>query len=114
MGSLPDIKYTDVDCLLISFIRYRSLGRYNRFQTREALQRGRRFEACFEKLFVSFADQQLGFSLAILIAVCSKWSQVSLYSLELAWTLATISLVTHMTAIRYCPRYVSHVSISTP
>jgi len=70
------------------------------------LQRGQRFQSSFEKLLGNLADQQLAFSLCILVAVCSKWNQISLYDLEMAWTLATISLVTHMAAIRYCPKYV--------
>jgi hypothetical protein len=107
MGALPDIEYKEVDILLIGFLRRWSPLRFSRFKTKQALRRGRRFKPCFEKFLVALADQQLAISLAILIAVCSKWDQISLYSLEMAWTLATTSLVTHMTAIRYCPKYVN-------
>lgn len=109
MGSLPDIEYTEVDILLIGFIRYWSLGQSSRSEIREALQRGGCYEEFFEKLLTNLADQQIPFSLGILVAVCSRWKQISLYELEVAWTLATISLVTHMTAIRYCPRYVERI-----
>jgi hypothetical protein len=67
--------------------------------------RVKKWKICFEKFLMSLADQQLVMSLAIPVAVFTRWSKTSLFSLDMALTLVFTSLVTHLATIRYCPGY---------
>ena len=67
--------------------------------------RAKKWKICFEKFLMSLADQQPVMSLAIPVAVFTRWSKTSLFSLDMALTLVFTSLVTHLATIRYCPGY---------
>jgi hypothetical protein len=67
--------------------------------------RAKKWKICFEKFLMSLADQQPVMSLAIPVAVFTRWSKTSLFSLDMALTLVFTSLVTHLATIRYCPSY---------
>jgi hypothetical protein len=67
--------------------------------------RAKKWKICFEKFLMSLADQQLVMSLAIPVAVFTRWSKTSLFSLDMALMLVFTSLVTHLATIRYCPGY---------
>lgn len=93
MGEFPGMDHTLVDYILVEKVFRR--------QNKHA----KKWEECFQRVLLSLADQQLVTSLAITVATASEWRKISLYSLDMAWTLVIISLVTHLATIRYCPKY---------
>jgi hypothetical protein len=93
MGEFPGIDHTLVDAILVEKV------------FRRQNQHSKKWEECFQRVLLSLADQQLVTSLAITVATFSEWRKISLYSLDMAWTLVITSLVTHLATIRYCPKY---------
>lgn len=83
MGEFPGIDHTLVDAILVQKVFRR--------QNKHA----KKWEECFRRVLLSLADQQLVTSLAITVATFSEWRKITLYSLDMAWTLVIISLVTH-------------------
>lgn len=102
--SLPGLRHSEVDRILIDALTqtiFRSCIRISGHDT--ALRRQKR-EELFEKFLASLADQQLVTGFAVIIAAFAQWHDVSLYTASMAWTMATVSLVTHLGNIRLCPK----------
>lgn len=95
LGEFPGIEHTAVDAILVEKV----------FRIRRQNQHAKKWEKCFQRVLLSLADQQLVTSLAITAATFSQWRKISLYSLDMAWTLVVTSLLTHLATIRYCPKY---------
>jgi hypothetical protein len=99
---LPGLEATDVDEVLVNAMR-RLLRRGHRKHSEDQLDK-RLYEEHIERLLLSLANQQLVTSLAIVIAAFSKWNEISLFSHAMAFTMATVSLVTPMATLRFCPK----------
>lgn len=103
LGEFPGIEHTVVDGILIAKV----FGFRRQSHTKD-------WEKCFQRVLLSLADQQLVTSLAITAATFSQWQKISLYTLDMAWTLVITSLVTHLATLRYCPEYLrEHKLLST-
>jgi hypothetical protein len=106
MGALPGMEQSQVDIFFVtSFHKLWHLLCNHVANKQEEQKRLIKWASCFERVLLMLADQQLVTSLAITVATFSKWRDISVYSLNMAWTMVTMSLVTHLATIRFFPKY---------
>jgi hypothetical protein len=98
---LPGIEHTEIDHLLVT--RFRRILRLKKTPAELAAIKVR-YEGPTERFLLSLADQQLVTSLAIILAAFIAWRRISLYSFNMAFSMAIASLVTHLATLRFCPR----------
>ena len=103
MNCIPGVEQKEIDKILVNAVeRVVCYGRQKSGQDR--FSKRKKYEEPFERFLMSLADQQVVTSFAMIIAAISKWTEISLYSFAMAWSMAVVSLVTHLAILRFCPK----------
>jgi len=102
LDSLPGIEHTAMDQILIDGFR-KILPHGKNTSKGFPADRSSKYERVAERFLILLADQQLVTSIAMILAAFLDWHNISLYSFEMAFSMAVISLVTHLATLRFCP-----------